>query len=287
MRRSWRFSDGLALAVLCALAIFATRHIWIDIFQLAINNDESSYILLALPVAIILAWLRRERVRLCPPRASPLGALIIAGGWGLIALGQDRAIDLFRDFGALLVVAGAVLTVTGRGVFLRFAAAWGALLFLVPVPGRIRGLIAVPMQQVSAEVTAFLLEIFGLPIERHGNMLMINGVEVAIAEACNGMRLVAALALVAYAFVFSFPMRTWARLLLLAISPIMAVLVNVVRLVPTTLLYGYANPDIAGLFHDLAGWAVLGLALASMWGVLALMRYLELPISPYRVQEEA
>ena len=36
-----------------------------------------------------------------------------------------------------------------------------------------------------------------------------------------------------------------------------------------------------------AGWAVLGIAIGLMWLVLALLRFLELPISPYRVQEDA
>jgi exosortase len=184
-------------------------------------------------------------------------------------------------------MAGAVLTVTGPDILRRFSAAWCALLFLIPVPGRVRGVIAVPLQQVTADVTAFLLELMALPVEHRGNLLIVNGAEVAVAEACNGMRMVAAMALISYAFVFSAPMRFWARAVLLAASPVIAVLVNVVRLIPTSLLYGYSSQDTADLFHDLAGWGVLALALGGMWGLLALLRYLELPLSLYRVQETA
>jgi exosortase len=204
-----------------------------------------------------------------------------------MAFGAERAIDLSRDAGALLVVSGAVLAVTGPAVLLRFAAVWGALLFLIPVPGRVRHVIAVPLQQASAEATQFLLDLFSVPAERHGNLLIVNNVEVAIAEACNGMRMVAALALISYSFVFSFPMRAWARVLLIALSPLVALLVNVVRLLPTTLLYGYSTKDDAALFHDAMGWAVLGLALGMMWAVLWLLRYLELPLTRYRTVEEA
>lgn len=287
MRRAWRFSDGVMIAVLVLLAVVATGSVWNDILALALRSDESSYILLAPAVAIWLAWLRRERIRLCRPRPSPLAMLVIVAGWGLMVLGHERAIDLFRDLGALLVLVGSVLVVTGPEVFIRFAPAWGALLFLVPIPGRVRPLIAVPLQQASAETTRFMLDLFAVPVERHGNMLVVNGAEVAIAEACNGMRMVAAMALIAYAFVFSFPMKTWARLLLLGISPLVAILVNVVRLVPTTILFGYSSSDVAQSFHDLAGWAVLGVAIGLMWLVLALLRYLELPIAPYRIREEA
>lgn len=287
MINSWTFRDGVALAVLLVLACLATRPVWLDISSLALASEESSYILLTLPVALLLAWRRRERLRLCRPRATLLGAAVIGIGWGLIALGRERAIDLSRDLGALLVVAGAVFTVTGPDVFHRFSAAWCALLFLIPVPGRIRGIVAVPLQEVTADVTAFLLNILAFPVEHRGNLLIVNGVEVAVAEACNGMRMVAAMALISYAFVFSTPMRLWARLLLLAASPIIAVLVNVVRLVPTSLLYGYSSHDTADMFHDLAGWGVLALAMGAMWGLLSLLSYLELPLATYRVRDSA
>lgn len=287
MRRAWRFTDGVMIAILLVLGAFATKDVWKDIFTLALRSDESSYILLAPAVALWLAWLRRERLRLCRPRPEPLAVLVIAAGWGLMGLGHEYAVDLFRDSGALLVLVGCVFAVTGLEVFVRFAPAWGALLFLIPVPGRIRPFAAVPLQQASAETTRFLLDLFAVPVDRHGNMLVVNGAEVAIAEACNGMRMVAALALIAYAFVFSFPMKPWARILLLGISPLVAIVVNVVRLLPTTILYGYSSSDIANAFHNIAGWAVLGIAIGLMWLVLALLRYLELPITPFGVREEA
>jgi exosortase len=202
-------------------------------------------------------------------------------------IGQEKAIDIFRDAGALSIVIGAVLAVVGTEVIVRFAAAWGAMLFLLPVPGRIRHMIAAPLQEASASITHWILDLVAIPVQQNGNMLVINGAEVAIAEACNGMRMVAALALIAYAFVFSFPMRLWARVFLLALSPLVAVLVNVLRLAPTALLYGYSTDSVAHTFHDLAGWGVLLVALAVMWSVLALMRALELPLIPYSVREEA
>ncbi|TVQ58850.1 MAG: exosortase/archaeosortase family protein [Phycisphaerales bacterium] len=287
MRQQWRFLDGLMIALFVGLAVYATRSVWIDIFALALRNDESSYIILAAPVALWLGWLRRERIRYCRPSPTALGAIVILAGWALMAIGNEYSIDLFRDTGALVAVVGAVFTVAGKEIFLRFAAAWGALLFLIPVPGRIRHVIATPLQEASAVSTQFMLDLFAVSVERHGNMLVVNGAEVAIAEACNGMRMVAAMALIAYAFVFSFPMRLWARLLLLGLSVPVAILANVVRLAPTSILYGHSTPDIANTFHDVAGWAVLGLALGMMWLVLALLRYLELPLEPFRIREEA
>jgi hypothetical protein len=53
---------------------------------------------------------------------------------------------------------------------------------------------------------------------KSGNVLIINGERVGVGEACNGMRLVFALALVVYAFAFGTPLKPATRLILLALS---------------------------------------------------------------------
>lgn len=285
-RRSWRFSDGVLVMSLVGLAALATWPVWLDIYAIATRDAEQSHILLAPLVAAWLLWVRRQRLRLTRPRWSLLGPATIVAGWGLILFGFSRHLDLFEHVGALVVVLGAALTVLGPEFFWRFGAAVGALAFLIPVPGRIRLRIAEPLQEVSAQVAHFGLELFAVPVARAGNVLIINGQEVAVAEACNGMRMVAALALVSYAFVFSVPMRNGIRLGILLVSPIVAIVCNVLRLAPTVLLYGYANIDVAETFHDLSGWLMLFVALGILWGILSTLRWIEVPIAPYAVVEE-
>jgi len=285
-RRVWRFSDGVLLMSLVGVALLATRPVWLDIYSIATRDPEQSHILLAPLVAGWLLWVRRGRLRMCRPRWSLAGPGLILIGWGSILFGFSQAWDVFEHFGALLIVLGAALTVLGVEFFVRFGAAIGALLFLMPVPGRIRLRIAEPLQEVSARVTHFGLELFSVPLERAGNVLIINGNEVAIAEACNGMRMVAALALVSYAFVFSVPMRNGVRIGILLVSPIIAIVCNVLRLTPTVLFYGYADLDMAETFHDLSGWAMLFVALGMLWGLLSTLRWLEVPVTPYAVVEE-
>ncbi|UCD76259.1 MAG: exosortase/archaeosortase family protein, partial [Phycisphaerales bacterium] len=118
---------------------------------------------------------------------------------------------------------------------------------------------------------------------RSGNVLIINGEQVAVGEACNGMRLVFALTLVVYAFAFGSPLKPGTRLVLLVLSPLIAILCNVIRLVPTSLIFGHGNPAMAERFHDLAGWVMLGAALLMLGGVLRLIRWLEFPVMSFRL----
>lgn len=286
-RRSWKFTDGLLLAALIALAVGASWDIWTDIFiGYAMRDAEQSHIFLAPVVALWLGWVRRERLRKCRPHWTMLGPVVIGLGWLTSWYGFTSQFEFFWHFGALLMVGGAALTVTGVDLFKRFAPALIALLFLMPIPGMIRQEISLPLQTVTAEVTQFLMEVFGAPVARSGNVLTINGEEVAVAEACNGMRMVAALLLVSFAFVFSVPMRQEIRIFILAISPAVAIICNVIRLTPTVLLYGYASQDTADLFHDVSGWLMLPIALAILWGIFAVLRWIEIPLTPYAVAED-
>ncbi|HBS29687.1 MAG TPA: hypothetical protein DEB06_09620 [Phycisphaerales bacterium] len=280
-RRVWRFSDGLWLAALTAGAVGSTWTTWADIFRLGIRNEEQSHILLTPVIAAWLVWVRRERLRLCRPSPSLLGPLVVGAGWASVGWGFANSVDIARHLGALAVVVGSWLSVMGPPVFARFMAPLAVLVFLMPIPGRLRQAISIPLQEATARVTEWILEIAAVPITRSGNLLSINGNEVAVAEACNGMRMVAALGLVTFAFVFSFPMRNGARLLILLFSPLIALLVNVIRLIPTVLMYGYAGADAADLFHDVSGWVMLFVGLALLWGLLWLLRWLQIPVSRY------
>jgi exosortase len=263
--------------VLCA--VVAALPAWTDIAFLVWKDEEQSHIWLAIPVAIWLGWMRRKRLRRVEPDYAWLGPIAAVGCIVLARVGFGGGFDLFWHAAAVGLAVAGMLSVWGLPALWRLAPAFAALAFLMPVPGRIRTSIAIPLQRVSAEWTQWLLDGLGFAVERAGNVLHINGESVAVAEACNGMRMVSALLLVAYAFVFSSPMRWSGRILILAISPAVALLINVLRLSGTTLLYGYAEKDFAAGMHDLSGWLSLPLAMGIYWLIFALLRWLELPLA--------
>src|SRR5213075_679921 len=159
------------------------------------------------------------------------------------------------------VVVGALISVVGRDLLIRFAPAFAVLVFLVPIPGFIRTKIALPMQTATAMATETMFDVLGEPIQRNGNQLSIEHRVINVAEACNGMRMVFTLILVSYAFAFGEPLRGYVRALILAASPLSAIACNVIRMVPTIWLYGHSAQNIADGFHSFAGWFMLGFAL--------------------------
>lgn len=274
----WHVAAGLSLV---ALGVAVTFDAWADIFRIAFRDEESSHIFLVPVVAIWMAWVRRIRLRRCPPTGTFIGPVVIGVGWLLYTIGFNNANQSFWHAGAVLIVLGCLLSVVGKNVLLRFMPAFAVLVFLIPVPGVIREAIAVPLQTATAQTTQAILEIMGGAVDRSGNLLTINGVDVAVAEACNGLRMVFALVLVAYAFAYSMPLRNSVRLLVLAASPLAAIVCNVIRLLPTLLLYGYSSRGVADTFHSISGWIMLPVAFLMLLGIIRLLRWALIPVTRY------
>lgn len=264
----WSPTRWVALAALLGFAVLATFDAWRDIALLAIRSEESSHILLVPIVAAWLALVRREALQRCRPRGALAGPAVLALGAAMFLIGYEHSIQSFWHFGAVLIVAGAAITALGIEVVRATWPAWLILALLVPVPGRVRHEIALPMQEWTATATEFVSQIVGLDLVRQGNVLVINGQSVGIAEACNGMRMVFALLVAIYTFLFLNPLPAWVRALILLAAPLLAIAANVVRLVPTVALYGYASTEVADLFHDVSGWVMVLVAFIGLFGCL-------------------
>jgi len=277
----------VTVVILFAATFALTWPAWIDIVTIAIRDEENSHILLVLPIALWLFWLRRGRVRQCRIQHRWAGPVICAAGLGLSAFGWSTGVDAAWHGGAVVALIGAVTSVSGVEYFWRFAPVVMLLAFLVPVPGVLRQTIALPLQTISAQCTQFLLDLIGVLADRSGNLIIVDGMPVAVAEACNGLRMVFALLLVTYAFAFSIPMVNGVRLLLLLASPVVAIVANVTRLVPTVLAYTTLDMSSAEFLHDLGGWLMLGIAFIALLGIEHVLRWALIPTQRFTLAQRS
>lgn len=280
-RNGWTEWHLLAGVVLTCLGVWVTWDVWVDVWTIASRDPESSQIFLTPVVAGWLAWVRRERLRMCYPRGGVIGLLVIALGWGISSWGFHHAVQSLWHGGGLLIVVGCFLTVAGVDVLRRFVPVFLVLLFLIPVPGLMRDHIAHPLQTATAHATQIVGQTLGMAIERRGNLLEYNGQEVGVAEACNGLRMVFTLLLVSFAFTFGTPLRTYVRVMFLLASPLSAILCNVIRLIPTIWVYGHYSSATAERFHDLSGWVMVVVAFLLLMGVLRLLQWTLVPVRQY------
>jgi exosortase len=273
-------------AILCVIAsllvLLLYRNPIADIFDGATRNSENSYVLLVPLLATYLAWLRRSRYRLADFTSSAIGVSLVAASWFVFILGIRFDIVILWHMASLIAMVGILATLFGKKIFRDFLPAILILFAMVPIPGSIRTWVSLPLQSVASEVTSTILGIVGVSAIRAGNLIEINGTAVAVGEACNGMRLLVPLGIVIYAFVFSLPLKPGIRMILIVSSVPVALGCNILRLVPTALAYGYL-PDQAELVHDIGGWMMIPLAIATLLGLLRLVAWLDIPVSRWRL----
>jgi len=254
-----------------------------DIAMFAMGQVDNGYILLAPFVAGYLVWLRRSRLQFIRYRPNIIGAVLVALGLFGSRWGDENGVQLFWHGGVLLAMFGCVYSMTGWEMVRQFAPAVIAVFLVIPLPGRVREALAGPAQEFSTVTAHAVLQMIGFDATRAGSVITIAGEPVAVGEACNGMRMVFALGLVVFAFVFSVPFSTSTRLVLIALAPVVALLCNIVRLVPTSIAYGWLDPATAEQVHDIGGWLMLPLALLMLMGIVKVMRWLDLPVMNWRL----
>ncbi len=269
----WSFWHIVLALLLVSASVWLTGDAWSKIVEAAVHDEESSQISLVL---IAFPWLvlsRRSRLQNSRPVGNWLGPALIAIGWASHVYGYDIHDNEFWLFGAILMAVGGIVTAVGRQVFWRLWPAFLVLGFLIPVPGFVRMHVSVPLQTVMAYLTEQSAQILGLPMDRNGNLLIVGGQAIEVAEACNGMRMVFALFLATYTFVFVNTLRPVLRVVLLAGAPAFALFCNLIRMLPTVWLYGNSTPETAQFFHDAAGWAMVPLAFVLLMAMIALLEW--------------
>ena len=239
-----------------------------DIVRIVQKDDEASHILLVPLVFARIAWVRRGLLKDWQSTISLWGIAIAFAGVGLWLYGNIKAMQVVWHFGAILTLVGAFVSIQGLAIVRRLWPAFLVLLFLMPMPGTIRHPLALFLQNVSAQATEVVTIALGFDVARNGNLLIINDYPVGIAEACNGMRMVSMLILVVFAFIFSENVRPWVRILLIALATPLAIVCNIIRLVPTVVAYGYFSPELADQMHDWLGWVMVIASYFMLMGML-------------------
>ena len=175
----------------------------------------------------------------------------------------------------MIATLGAVILFLGGGKIIRFA--WLPVVFLIfaiPLPARLYFQITMPMREMASEVAAVVLSALpnvdcsALGVVIHG----MHGGEVVnlnVAEACSGMRLLMAFLALGVAMAYLEYRPALHRIILLCSTIPIAMFCNMIRVVITGMIYMYIGPEWAkGDVHALLGLVMLVVAFA-LYGLLA------------------
>ncbi|MDB4632828.1 exosortase/archaeosortase family protein [bacterium] len=272
----------IPLALLVSLNFLVFWDPLSDMWHIATSRVDSIYLLSVPFVAVYLAWLRQTRLDRYEIQRSLLGPILVLSGWFLFVGGAVYDVVVFWHLGGIVGFIGALVTCVGPRILLIFGPAFFVLFAMAPLPGLLKESIALPLQKFATVVTSIVLETLGVDAIRRGSIIELNGQIVLVGEACNGMRLVMPIAIVMYTVVYSLPLRRAARLLLILASVPIALACNILRLIPTSLAYGFM-PERAELIHDIGGWLMLPIAVLLLLGLLRFVEWLDVSVSKWRL----
>ena len=223
-----------------------------------------------------LVWQRRARLAALPRRPSWSGAMIIAGGLGVLVVGVLGAEYFLSRSSFLILLAGLVICFFGWEHFGRVAFPWAFLFFMIPIPAIVFNRITFPLQLHASWLASGVLPLMGIPVFREGNIIQLPEMSLEVAQACSGIRSLMSLGMLAVICAYFFERRTFRRALLVMAAVPIAIFVNGLRIVGTGVLVHYWSPERAeGFFHTFEGWLTFGLSLIMLFAVHALMRLLD------------
>jgi exosortase len=138
--------------------------------------------------------------------------------------------------------------------------------------------VTLPLQRGATSSAVFCLETLGYNVVQEGNVIHIGNASVAVAEACNGLRMVTAFFVISGLVVLLVKRTWWEKLIVFASSLPVALLCNTTRLAITAIAFTVVSGEYwEKVFHDFGGYAMMPLALATVVAELWILAKLTMP----------
>ena len=233
-----------------------------DLLKIWQRSDEYSSGLLVPFVAVYILWSRRHDIAQCRLRPSIWGLFAFAAAQSIRLLGLFFMYGSAERLSIMLSIASVVLLLCGWQFFRKIFTTLVFLGLMFPLPRSIHGAIMLPLQSWATSSAVFFLEMLGHHVIREGNILHINGATVAVAEACNGLRMIMAFFVFSSLVALLVRRAWWEKLIILASSIPIGLLCNSIRLTLTAIAFTILSGEHwEKIFHDFGGYAMMPLAL--------------------------
>jgi len=263
---------GLGQTLLVASLCLLSWAYWPNLQELyTIWSTEPNYShgFLVVPISIAIFWMRmsesgRKRIADSPPRWSwILLAVVLAAR----ALAYERNSQWLETATIVPAVAALILACGGWPLLERGWPAVVFLLFMLPLPPTANNMVALPLQNLAALGSVFVMQLTGMRALQEGNIIRLpdnpeNARTLEVAMACNGLSMLMTLAATVTATIMIVPLANWKRIVILLSAIPIALLSNVIRIVATGWFYSYVTSEEARhRAHDYSGYLMMPLAL--------------------------
>jgi exosortase len=217
------------------------------------------------PLALYFAWERRKLVARAPIAPSWWGLVPLALGALALAIGRLGVELMSMRIAFVLTLQGLVLLMLGVRIFRVLIFPLLFLFLMVPLPQSLVNVITFPLQLIATDLAVDGLFWLGVPALREGNIIHLANQPLMVAEACSGLRSVMALGTLGVVFAYFFRKNALERVVIVASTLPIAILVNAFRVGLTGVATHRFGPKVAegwihlteGLFTFLLAFGLL------------------------------
>ena len=240
--------------------------------------EHYSHIVIIPVISLFLVYVRRDTIFADAEWGVRLGsvamiAAIVASSLPRILRLDDATAWTVAMVSMVLAVVGAFVFCYGMRAFKKAAFPLVVLLFMAPLPPVLLHSIVGFLQRASAEASAVIFQLIGVPVFRQGFVFALPGLTIEIAEECSGIRSSIALFIVGLVAAHLYLGSTWTKIAVAVLAVPVAIAKNAVRIVVLSLLGIYVDPGFVGpgLLHRNSGIPVFAMAFASLGAIIWLL----------------
>jgi exosortase len=246
------------------------------------RDPNYSYGYFVIPIAAVILWSRRgmiDRAKMAPR------------WWGFLPLLAVLALryplfewnEQYVETATIpLALAGLALAMGGWHLLRVALPSIAFLFFMLPLPPSLNLRMAGPLQRLATAGSLSMLQVLGMPVMAEGNVIVIGDAPLEVARACNGLSMLLSFVTLITATVILVRRPALERVVLLASAVPIALVSNVLRITATALCYYYLGPKAGEkIAHDLAGWAMMPIALVLVWLELRLLSWLFVEVEEF------
>ncbi|MDL5050779.1 exosortase/archaeosortase family protein [Oscillatoria amoena NRMC-F 0135] len=153
-----------------------------------ISYSEMGHGFLAPPLALYIAWLKKDHLRELPVAGAPAGLFLTISAMLLILVSHLAQWIFFSQIGLWLLLVGAIWYLLGWQWLKALRFSIFLLALAIPPPSFLYTRVTFEMQLLASRMGELGLEGLGYSVLREGNILHLPGERLSVAEACSGIR---------------------------------------------------------------------------------------------------
>jgi len=221
-----------------------------------------------------MLWDRREALLASKSRPEALGLIGVVVSIIILLLSEMTVTSLmiFQQLALILLFASLALALGGRGLLWIAVVPLAFLLFMVPPPYWFITVLSWNFQFWSSQLGVWMIELFGIPVFLSGNIIDLGDYQLAVAEACSGLRYLFPFLSLGFLAAYLFKAPMWQRAIVFLSTIPITIFMNSFRIALTgVLVQAYGTSHAEGILHMFEGWVVFLLCMVLLFAVIALI----------------